>query len=89
MDRFWPSNGNKVKLESLLHQAAQTYPWQPPILEIFVSNFSGPGDAVCQCYSSHVGSPSDISEVEALNVEIEKADERKVSHIMYAIVNGM
>ena len=79
----------KAKLESLLHQAAQMYPWHVPILEILVSNFRGPGDAVLQCYSTHVGSTPHISKVEALNVEIEEADERKVPNLMHTILDRM
>ena len=73
----------KANLESPLHQAAHMYSWHLPILEILVSNFMGPGDAVLECYSTHVGSTPYISEVEALNVEIEETDERMVPYLIH------
>ena len=56
---------------------------------VLVSNFRGPGDAVLQCYSTHVGPTQHISEVEALNVEIEEADERMVPNLTHTIHDGM
>ena len=36
-----------------------------------------------------MGSPSDISEIEALNVEIKEADVRIVPNLMHTFLNGM
>ena len=88
MGRFWPSSGNKVKLESLLHQAALEYSWNLPTPEILVSSFRGPGDTVLPCYASSMGSLSDISEVEVLNVDIEEADARIIPHAMHTITHS-
>ena len=65
------------------------HPWHLPILETLVSKFRGPGDAGLQCYSTHVGSLPHTSEGEALNVEIEEADEKIVPNLMHYILDGM
>ena len=57
--------------------------------KVLVSNFKGPVDAVLQCYSTHVGPTPHISEVEALNVKIEEADERMVPNLMHTIHDGV
>ena len=49
----------------------------------------GPGDAVLQSYPSRVGSPSDISEIEALNVEIKEAHVTIVPDLMHTFLDGM
>ena len=76
----------KAKLESPLLQAAHM---TSAYTRVLVRNFRGPGDAILQCYSTHVGPTPHISEVEALNVEIEEADERMVPNLMHTIHDGM
>ena len=65
------------------------YPWHLLILGILFSNFRGPEDAVLQCYCTHVGLSPHISEVDAMNVEIEEADKTIVPSLMHTILDGM
>ena len=84
MNRFWGSNNNKEKLQTLLHQetikrATET----SPEIETYASYISG--EQVVPCFSSFGGSSI---EVPALNIDIEEADACVIRHAMHAVKAG-
>lgn len=81
MDRFWASNNNKEKFQTLLHQETVKKADQTsPEMETYASYISG--EQVMPCYSSFGGSNIEVPE---LNIDIEEADARIIPHAMHAV----
>lgn len=82
MDRFWPSNENKHKLQLLLaQQAISRAKGKPTDQEIVMSGFSDE-----PCMSCCSGSSDEVSE---LCLDIEEADSRIIPHALHAVKHGV
>ena len=86
MERFWPSNDNKHKLQDLLHQKMiNLATGKPSNSKLVVSSFSSTLSEA-SCITCCNGCTSNVPE---LCVNIEEADTRIIPHAMHAVEHGI
>ena len=85
METFLPSNKNKARLESLIHQDAMLYPLNECTSNVFVSAFDQSHGENLRCFNLAEGL---VAAVPDLDLKIEEADLRVILHAFHAAQTG-